>query len=173
MNHPILHDRTMAPGRACAQRRPLHPRRLRFHDPAVLAMTDFSREPPATVTEDVPLEQALNLMFRLATRALLVVRGSAVAGLVTLEDARAARACSGQRGSPRVGAVMTPTREVPAIDWQTLQDSSVADLIEIFDGAAVLHLVVLENEAANVERVRGVIHRARLERQLRVASATG
>ena len=62
---------------------------------------------------------------------------------------------------------MTPALEVPAIDWQTLQESRICDLIEIFEGSGVRYLVVLQTEAASWSTVRGLIHRQRLERQLR------
>jgi hypothetical protein len=62
---------------------------------------------------------------------------------------------------------MTPAPEVPAIDWQTLQDSRICDLIEIFEGSGVRYLVVLQTETASWSTVRGLIFRQRLERQLR------
>jgi hypothetical protein len=42
----------------------------------------------------------------------------------------------------------------------------VRDLLEIFEGAGVDHLVVLEGEAPDRARVRGLVHRSRLERRL-------
>jgi hypothetical protein len=67
----------------------------------------------------------------------------------------------------RVGEIMTGAADMPAIDWQTLQQSRISDLLEIFEGAAVDHLVVLESESAQCVRVRGVVHRSRVERRLR------
>ena len=61
---------------------------------------------------------------------------------------------------------MTPSLEVPAIDWQTLQESRISDLVEIFEGSGVRYLVVLQTETASWSTVRGLIHRQRLERQL-------
>jgi DeoR family transcriptional regulator, catabolite repression regulator len=132
---------------------------LKINDPAVRAMTDFQREPPLTVTEEMVLEQVLDEMFRSGVRAMLVVRGSLVTGLITAEHAE-------YSGPQRVVDVMTPAMDVPAVDWQTIEDAQIRDLVEIFEGSGARHLVVLENDGADRSSVRGLIHRARLERQL-------
>ncbi|HEY6453609.1 MAG TPA: CBS domain-containing protein [Steroidobacteraceae bacterium] len=144
-----------------------HLQRLRASDPAVRAMTDFLRDPPLTATEDCDLDRALDDMFRLGVRAFLVVRDLAVLGLITVEDIRHAR-----RGTARrVVEVMTGAADMPAIDWQMLQQSTVSDLIEIFEGACVHHLVVVESESAQRASVRGLVQRSRVERRLRQGGA--
>lgn len=143
---------------------------LRLNDPAVRAMSDFLQEPPRTIAEDATLEQVIDHMFRLGVRAFLVVRDSSVVGLITAEDARNARRARARSDDPthdlRAADVMTPSLEVPAIDWLTLQDSRISDLLEIFEGTGVKYLVVLHSETATWSTVRGLIHRARLDRQL-------
>ncbi|MGH8231721.1 MAG: CBS domain-containing protein [Steroidobacteraceae bacterium] len=143
---------------------------LRLNDPAVRAMSDFLQEPPRTIPEDATLEEVIDHMFRLGVRAFLVVRDSSVVGLITADDARSARRARARSEDPshdlRAADVMTPSLEVPAIDWLTLQDSRISDLLEIFDGTGVKYLVVLQTETATWSTVRGLIHRARLERQL-------
>jgi CBS domain-containing protein len=144
--------------------------RLKITDPAARAMSDFKQDPPLTITETVPLDEALDDMFRLGVRAFLVVRERAVVGLITLEDARRASgprsASLADTAAPTVGDVMTPSSEVPAIDWQTLQESRVVDLLEIFEATGVAHLVVIEEDSLHGHAVRGIIQRSRLERQL-------
>ncbi|HEX4023985.1 MAG TPA: CBS domain-containing protein [Steroidobacteraceae bacterium] len=152
-----------------------HAPSLKITDPAVRALTDFQHEPPLTVTEDAALEQVLDEMFRLGVRAFLVVREHVVTGLITAEHAERAKR-GGARGAGldgagaprelRVADVMTPVGNVPAVDWQTIEEALVRDLVEIFEGSGAVHLVVLENETAGRSSVRGLIHRARLERQL-------
>ena len=136
--------------------------RLKITDPAVRAMSDFKQDPPLTITEAVPLDEALDDMFRLGVRAFLVVRERAVVGLITLEDARR----TAVPGPATVADVMTPSSEVPAIAWQTLQESRVVDLLEIFEATGVAYLVVIEEDSLHGHAVRGIIQRARLERQL-------
>jgi CBS domain-containing protein len=135
--------------------------RLKLSDPAHRAMTDFLQDPPLTLPEDLSVEQALDQMFRLGVRAFLVLRERTVVGMMT---AAQVRATSHQL---RVADVMTPTDDMPAIGWDTLGAARVGDLIEIFDGSGVHHLVVLENRSASFSCVRGLIYRERMERQLR------
>jgi CBS domain-containing protein len=137
-------------------------RRLRSSDPAVRAMTDFLRDPPLTTVEDCDLDTAMDDMFRLGVRAFLVVRDLAVVGLVTAEDIRQSR----RSGVSRVAEVMTSAADMPAIDWMTLREAKVRDLMEIFEGANVHHLVVLETESTQRATVRGLVHRSRVERRL-------
>lgn len=143
-------------------------------------MNDFLRDPPLTVSRDRPLDGVCDDMFRLGVRAFLVVRDSTVIGLITADDLRGPRAqrwlrraatLSGQPASLRVADVMTPSAEVPAIDWDTLQESRVADLLEIFEATGLHHLIVLQNLAAKLSTVRGLIHRSRIERRLSVPTA--
>jgi predicted transcriptional regulator len=162
---PAPHNETAA---ALPVRAPGHLPRLNLHDRAVRAMTDYRNDPPLTITAEHSVEQALDAMFRGGARACLVVRDHAVIGVLTVEDANEALPRPLPARVPCAAEVMTCTSDVPAMDWQTLQECRVRDLLEIFDGAGVDHLVVLENDAVNASSVRGVIHRSRLERQLRV-----
>jgi hypothetical protein len=52
------------------------------------------------------------------------------------------------------------------IDWQTVLDATVSDLVEIFEGTQVDHLVVVETDSISITHVRGLVHRRRLFRQL-------
>jgi len=146
---------------ATATRHRSKSRRLRSTDPAVRAMTDFLRDPPLTILENCPLHAALDDMFRLGVRAFLVVRDLAVVGLVTADDIRQARGSSAV-----VAEVMTAAADMPAIDWLTLREAQVRDLLEIFEGANVQHLVVLETESTQRATVRGLVQRSRVEQQL-------
>jgi len=160
MRPPFLLACATPPARTSLRSRLSVPR-LKLSDPASRAMCDFLHEPPLTVHEDASLEEAVDHMFRLGVRAVLVVRDRSVVGLLHAREA----ACSNPRHL-RVADVMTLTDDVPAIGWDTLCEARVSDLIEIFDGTGVEHLVVLENRSASSSSVRGLIDRERLERQL-------
>jgi CBS domain-containing protein len=169
---PARHESAAAPLHI---RAPGHLPRLQLHDAAVRAMTDYRRDPPLTITAAGTVEQALDAMFRAGARACLVVRGRAVIGVLGTDAARRSlprplhsEAYGLPARMPRAAEVMTSTADVPAMDWQTLQECQVRDLLEIFDGAGVDHLVVLEHDGLNASSVRGMIHRSRLERQLQV-----
>lgn len=141
--------------------------RLRANDPAVRAMTDFFRDPPLTTPEECDLDTAMDDMFRLGVRAFLVVRDLTVVGLITADDIRQAR----RTNAKCVAEVMTTAADMPAIDWLTLRQARVCDLMEIFEGANVQHLVVLETESTMRATVRGLVHRNRVERRLQPAEA--
>jgi CBS domain-containing protein len=162
----VYHTQLLVPGSdpmaVPATRHRTKSRRLRSSDPAVRAMTDFLRDPPLTTVEQCDLDTAMDEMFRLGVRAFLVVRAQAVVGLVTADDIRQSRRSS----ASRVAEVMTAAADMPAIDWLTLREAKVRDLMEIFEGANVHHLVVLETESTQSATVRGLVHRARVERRL-------
>jgi predicted transcriptional regulator len=160
MNPPYLLAQPNLPAHPALRARSNSPR-LKLSDPAHRAMTDFLQEPPLTLPEDLGVELAMDQMFRLGVRAFLVVRERAVVGMMTADQLRT------MSHHQRVADVMTPTDDVPAIGWDTLGTARVGDLIEIFDGTGVHHLVVLENRSASFSCVRGLIHRERMERQLR------
>jgi hypothetical protein len=179
VNQPYLLARQPSPLPAHSPRTRPRPALLLAGDPAVRAMDDFLHDPPCTIDENAGVEEIMDQMFRLGVRAFLVVRERSVIGLITAEDARAAREArrvlwhgggptGGQHaGELRAAELMTPAQDVPAIDWQTLQDSRISDLLEIFEATGVRHLAVLQTETATWCTVRGLIHSGRLERQLR------
>lgn len=143
---------------------------VRLDDPAVCVMTDFTQEIAQTIGAEQRLDDALNELFRSDARTLLVTREQQVIGLVSVHDLRGeVIAHSGYRAwrdSLRVADVMTNVSDMPTIDWQTVLDATVGDLVEIFQGTAVECLVVIESESSALARIRGLIHRSRLERQM-------
>jgi hypothetical protein len=56
--------------------------------------------------------------------------------------------------------------DLPTLNWTTVQTATISDLLEIFSGVGVMHLVVVETDAGGEEAVRGLISRSRIERQL-------
>jgi CBS domain-containing protein len=160
MNPPYLLTHGSMPARLPLRSYATLPR-LKPSDPAAHAMIDFLSDPPLTVSEDNSLQEAIDRMFRMGVRAFLVVRDRSVIGLMTASEAT--RSIS--RHS-RVAEAMTLTDDVPAIAWETLAESQVKDLVEIFDGTGVNYLVVLETHGASLSSVRGLIQRKRLQRQL-------
>ncbi len=151
----------------------MDPQFLRRGDPARRVMTDFARHEAFTVAEDRLIEDALDDMFRFGVHTLLTARDGKVTGLVTSSDIQGERPRQLLRGRPelhreeiRVGDIRTPWSELPAVGWETVQQSHVSDLLEIFDEAGCSHLAVLERAADGSVLVRGLICHAWLQRQL-------
>ena len=160
MNHRYFLPPQRDAGAASTLRYPPYVPTLKINDPAARAMTDFRHDAAPMVDEQQDLQHALDEMFRLGTRAFLVMRAGVVTGLMSVEQARPGR------GSLRVADVITPAARVPAVDWQIIEESRVCDLVDIFEGSGAQHLLVLENEDSQLAAVRGLIHRERLQRQL-------
>jgi CBS domain-containing protein len=55
-------------------------------DPAIHAITDFTREYPVTVDEERQIDDALHDMIHQGVRAMLVVREQRIVGLITSYD---------------------------------------------------------------------------------------
>ncbi len=166
---PQIHASGMLPMR----RPPPYPD-LSLKDPAVHAMTDFTDKCPITVAPERPIDEALSDMMRFGVRALLVNRGDSVLGLITSYDIASDRPAKFSQRSNivrreyiRVVDVMTEWDDVPTVDWTTMQSARIADLLEIFHGIGVMHLLVVEGEqGSGTATVRGLVSRTRIERRL-------
>jgi CBS domain-containing protein len=166
---PKIHTVGVLPIRRPAE----HSGDLKSKDPALHVMTDFTRTFAITVAPDRQIDAALSDMGRLGVRAMLVVRADSVIGLITsydIEGPRTVRFAQRpdviRREDIRVGDIMTAWEDLPTLGWSTVQTAKIADLLEIFEGVGVMHLLVVESDARGAEVVRGLISRARIERQL-------
>jgi CBS domain-containing protein len=144
-------------------------------DPAIHAITDFTREHPVTVDEERQIDGALEDMIRLGVRALLVVREQRIVGLITSYDIQGERPLQFLQTSTysrhqdiRVGHIMTPWNKLLAVDWDSVQSARAGDLLHVLEEAEMTHLLVIERGKKNSPPiVRALASRARLARQLR------
>lgn len=155
-------------------RRPTAYPDLKPKDPALRAMTDFMHKCPISVTPERRIDDALTDMIRFGVRALLVVSGRQVVGLITSYDIEGARPLNflqrsniTRREYIRVGDIMTGWEGLPTVDWTTMQSARISDLLEIFEGVGLMHLLVVEGEHGGSTIVRGLISRAQIERRLK------
>jgi CBS domain-containing protein len=168
---PKIHTVGVLPSRRPAE----YHQDLRSKDPAVNVMTDFTSKLAITVAPDRQIDAALADMVRLSVRAMLVMRADSVIGLITSYDIEGPRpARFAERHQPirreniTVGDIMTKWEDLPTLDWRTVQTARISDLLEIFEGMRVMHLLVLESDDLGAEVVRGLISRSRIERHLQV-----
>jgi CBS domain-containing protein len=166
---PRIHTAGVLPMRRPAE----YTHELKSNDSALCAMTDFTSKFAITVAPDRQIDAALNDMLRLGVRALLVVRTDSVVGLITSYDIEgprpvrfAERSEVARREDIKVGDIMTAWEDLPTLDMRTVQTARISDLLEIFEGIGVMHLLVVESDGQAAEVVRGLISRSRLERQL-------
>jgi CBS domain-containing protein len=145
------------------------------NDPAIHAITDFTREHPVTVEEDRQIDDALHDMIHLGVRAMLVMREQRIVGLITSYDIQGERPLQFLQTSTytrhqdiRVGHIMTPWDKLLAVDWESIQAAGAGDLLHMLEEAGITHLLVLETGKKNTAPiVRALVSRARLSRQLR------
>ena len=144
-------------------------------DPAIHAITDFTREYPVTVGEDRHIDLALEDMIHLGVRAMLVMREQRIVGLITSYDIQGERPLQFLQSSNytrhqdvRVGHIMTPWDKLLALDWESVQSARAGDLLDVLEQAGLTHLLVIETSKKNtLPIVRALVSRARLARQLR------
>lgn len=145
-----------------------YPRPVRRTDPAWSVMDNLVDGALPIIREDSSTAATLEAFFRFGTRALFVVRDIQVLGIITLDQLQAeANVDRVITAAPlRVAELMTDESDAPSIDYQTVLNSTAADLLEIFDGAGCKYLVVVEKQSETLARVRGLIQRSRLGRRL-------
>jgi len=144
-------------------------------DPAIHAITDFTREHPVTVDDERQIDDALGDMIHLGVRAMLVMRGQRIVGLITSYDIQGERPLQFLQTSNysrhqdiRVGHIMTPWDKLSALDWDGIQSARAGDLLQLLEEAGLTHLLVIERAKKNgAPIVRALVSRARLARQLR------
>ncbi|MDE1953526.1 MAG: CBS domain-containing protein [Betaproteobacteria bacterium] len=150
---------------------------VHLHDPALTVMTDFACEYPVVTDPRAQIDAALQDMMRFGVRALVVVEQGAMHGLITAQDIMGERPLQFLQGPActhdtclhqdvLVSDIMTPVAELPMLDVQALLTARVGDLVETFKVRPETHLVVVEHGLGQPARLRGLVSRTRLERQL-------
>jgi CBS domain-containing protein len=137
-------------------------------------MTDLALVKAASVLPAVTPRQAEPSMTYQGVRRLFVVTEMpSVEGLITTTDLRGDRAMRTvqQRGVRYdeliVADVMTPLAMLDAVDLDALRRATVSNVIATLQRHGRNHLLVVEGSAEHPpQRVRGIISRAQIERQL-------
>ncbi len=150
-------------------------------DPALRAVTDFTREHPVTVDTERQIDDALNDMIRLGVRALLVAKDQRLVGLITSYDIQGEKPIQFLQSSNfsrhqdiRVADIMTPWDQLRAVDWTSIQSARAGDLLRLFEESGLTHLLVIEtDQRTSTSTVRALASRARLMRQLKGLRRTG
>src|SRR5258708_25035692 len=121
------------------------------NDPAIHAITDFTREHPVTVDEERQIDDALHDMIHLGVRAMLVVREQRIVGLITSYDIQGERPLQFLQTSTytrhheiRVGHIMTPWDKLLAVDWESMQTARAREVLLMFEDAGITHSRVIQ-----------------------------
>jgi len=164
----------LEPGTGLAQASPSNFDRVTLDSPALRVMTDLTQMRAATTQPSTSLRQAEQIMIYQGVRMLFVVTEMpAVEGLVTTMDLHGDKPMRAvhERGAHYddlcVADVMTEAAMLDAIDFGRMQSASVGDAVAALKRQGRNHLLVVEAATPQTpRRVRGVISRSQIERQL-------
>jgi CBS domain-containing protein len=142
--------------------------------PALDVMTDLTKIKAATIRPDQTLQQAEQTMIYQGVRMLFVVSEMpTLEGLITSTDLRGERQMSlvhtrhMRFDDMRVADVMTELSMLDAIDYEPMVGATVGNVVATLKRVGRNHLLVVQAAAHGVpRRVRGVISRTQVERQL-------
>jgi len=142
--------------------------------PASAIMTDLTQVRAVTVNPTTALRQAEQFMIHQRVHMLFVVSEMPeLQGLITTTDLRGDRVMRAvQERNVHyedlcVADAMTPLSMLDAIDYGRLKAARVSNVVATLRKLGRNHLLVIEAASgAEQERVRGVISRAQVERQL-------
>jgi CBS domain-containing protein len=161
-------------GTSIVQAQPWQGQPVTLDSPALAVMTDLTQVKAATVHPDTSLSQAEQLMIYQGVRMLFVVTDMpSLEGLITTTDMQGDKRMQVQHERDlrydelRVSDVMTSLAKLDAIDFSDMRTATVNNVIATLKRFGRNHLLVVESGADGASRrVRGVISRAQIERQL-------
>lgn len=175
--YPALRTFPLQRNTTIAQADPSSNVRVTLGSPALEVMTDLTRVKAATTQPTTSLRQAEQMMIYQGVRMLFVVTGMpSIEGLITTTDLRGDRQMRivHERNLTYdelcVADVMTQLADLDAVDYGQVSVETVGSAIATLKRLGRNHLLVVESETAQgPRRVRGVISRSQIERQLGTA----
>jgi CBS domain-containing protein len=171
---PSLPTFRLQHGTTIAQATPWNLAPVTLDSPALQVMTDLTQVKAATTQPNTTLRQAEQLMIYQGVRMLFVVTDMpSIEGLITTTDLRGDKQMRlvRERGLHYdelcVADVMTPLEALDAIDYELLRTAAVRHAVATLAQLGRNHLLVVERATAQTpRRVRGIVSRAQIERQL-------
>jgi CBS domain-containing protein len=169
-----LTTRRLERGTAITQAQPWQSAPVNPDSPALAVMTDLALVKAATTSPSTSLREAEQIMIYQGVRMLFVVTEMpSIEGLITTTDLRGDRQLRVVHDRHMrydelcVADVMTPLAMLDAIDFAEMKSATVSNMIATLKQFGRNHLLVVEGAAdTGRQRVRGVISRAQIERQL-------
>jgi signal-transduction protein with cAMP-binding, CBS, and nucleotidyltransferase domain len=161
-------------GLTLAQVQPQAQMPVTLESPVLQVMTDLTLVKAATTHPATSLRQAEQTMIYQGVRLLFVVSDMpSLEGLITTTDLvgdRALRVVAERKlrhDELTVADVMTPLSMLDAIDFDSLRSACVGNAVATLKRFGRNHLLVVQAATAQTPlRVRGIISRAQIERQL-------
>ena len=174
MPNSVLSTFRLSAGTSIAQAQPPQQERVTLESPGMAVMTDLNQVRAATVQPGSGLAQAELMMIHQGVRLLFVVtQMPGVDGIVTAADLQGEKPL--RLVSQRlvkfedlcVADVMTPLPDIDAIDFASLRRASVAQVVAALVNTGRAHMLVIESASdTSAMRIRGVISKTQIERQI-------
>jgi len=169
-----LTTRRLERGTSITQAHPSQSAPVKPDSPALAVMTDLAQVKAASTSPSTSLRQAEQIMIYQGVRMLFVVSEMpAIEGLITTTDLVSDRQLRVVHDRHMryddlcVADVMTPLAMLDAIDFAELKAATVSNLIATLKQLGRNHVLVVEAvPETGRQRVRGVISRTQIERQL-------
>ncbi len=169
-----LATRRLKRGASIAQSQPWQTAAVTVDSPALAVMTDLMKVKAATTSPATTLRQAEQLMIYQGVRMLFVVSEMpSLEGLITSTDLHGDRVMRVvQQRNVRydelcVADVMVDLSMLDALAYEQMKAATVNNVIATLKKHGRNHLLVVEGPSDQTpQRVRGVISRAQIERQL-------
>lgn len=178
MNHEsVLTSFHLEAGTAIAQTQARSTAALTLDSPALDVMTDLTVMRAATTHPSIKLRQAEQMMIYKGVRMLFVVSEMpSIEGLITAADLHGDKAMrvvserAGHYDELCVADVMTALSSLEAIEFERIGSATVGQLVTTLKRVGRDYLLVVQAATPNSpRRVRGVVSRAQIERQLGTA----
>lgn len=174
MAHNPLPTYHLPAGTRVAQAQPPLKAAVTAASPALDVMTDLTEVRAATVPSQTSLPAAEAKMIHQGVRLLFVVDHMPdVDGIVTASDIqgdkplRLVQQRQLRHDEITVADVMTPLAALEAIDFDALARATVGQVVATLLKFGRLHLLVVERTAASgAARIRGIVSKTQVERQL-------
>jgi CBS domain-containing protein len=147
---------------------------VRATDPALSVMIDFRSRSSVTVAETAPLDEALGRMKHTGVRCAFVVdeKNNAVVGMLTAYDILGEKPQQHMRftgvshDDVLVKDIMQKISDWRVANIKDIEQSTVGDVLEVFNETGVTHLPVMETTEGNEQRLRGLLSFAKVKRLL-------
>ena len=146
-----------------------------LHSPAEDVLTDFSLTTPVTVAESVQIDEALEIMKSQHVRLLFVLDNQDnFSGIVTAADVQGRKILAFMqrdgvsRDQVQVRHIMLGKLHIRALTYEQIKDAKVGDIMLTLKGSGDQHVIVLDEGAAGVARIRGIISSSDISRRLRI-----
>jgi len=147
---------------------------VRATDPALSVMIDFRSRSSVTLSETAPLDEALGHMKHTGVRCAFVVdeKKKDVIGMLTAYDILGEKPQQHMHftrlshDEVLVKDIMQKISDWRVVDIKDIEQSTVGDVLEVFNETGVTHLPVMETTESNELRLRGLLSFAKVKRLL-------